>query len=76
MKDGTKVDYHLSDEREAKTELLGGYRRHKLADIEKGILPIRVFQAYVMLSGISFLVFPRGEICIPGLSKVFWTKGT
>lgn len=43
MKDGTKVDYHPSDDREAKTEILGGYRRHKLADIEKGILPIRGF---------------------------------
>lgn len=66
----TKVDYHLSDGRDSKTGILGGYRRHKLADTEKGF-----FQAYVTLSGMSLLVFPRREICTPGLSKVFWTKG-
>lgn len=58
MKDGTKVDCHLSDEREAKTEILGGYRRHKLADIEKGILPIRVFSGLCHIIRHIFSSFP------------------
>lgn len=58
MQDGTKVDYHLSDEREAKTDILGGYRRHKLADIEKGILPIRVFSGLCHIIWHIFSSFP------------------
>lgn len=51
------------------------YRKPKLADTEKGKCPIRGFQAYVTLSGVSFLLFSRCEVCTAGLSKAFWVKG-
>lgn len=63
MKEETKVDYHLSDGREAKTR---GYRKHKLAGFKRGILPTKAFQAYVILSGMASLAFLKEKFVFLG----------